>query len=713
MNSSKESDLEFSPSGSNFSPTDDTLAKATAVDNLWRYKIADFNMTTEEENKRIRHLAANMDYKEIEIKNTTCSPYFIPDLLVVLSRSNQIESLVMERVVTGNQGLDLDLRKLDVLQSTEIQACEINKLRLPGRVASLSLDRCKISIESLESLQNLQRLKQLSLLDLIISGMTSEESETVLTTVLGDLISNNPKLVRIHTSIDFTKVDMEAKKYLLKVLARNSSIQFMSFKPCITASIKKGNPSTHQKTIPHLIYHNKSSKNVKLFSQGKEEIQWSIGKPNSIDRDASIEQLQLVSEAAIDPFNTDNSNCKHNFSSEHEDGEDEEEEEELDENQFISDFIDCNMKANRFISREGVEELHRIMLEDPQLLASKLSNYQLSDVIQRLIYEKIGLSPLATHRNTCNEEMELNQAKDSARNSDGKAERDLNSALKRRVTDFTQIKLQTSQENGMSIEVNQEKNETNYHQDAFTLHSMKPMVDDTLNLRIALEQEINNPFSLTDRFKKLNKIAECKIKQKETSRGKSGLKNLKQKKSKKLTEIPDLRIKRRKSTEEHSVRRKPIHKEKEKAKKSTSENKGKFEMKKKSGLQKERKLSINKINKSRKNSLVPRSANQVKVGEVLKTDRDYKKAKLKSERAEKGHGKTDKENIQLFSNRIDSIPTSKDFTFDRPIERMPNSSIKISYLKDQNIHLTSEKTEKPAKRSKTKKAVKKQQNAIR
>ena len=302
------------------------------------------------------------------------------------------------------------------------------------------------------------------------------------------------------------------------------------------------------------------------------------------------------------------------------------------------------------------------------------------DVMHRLIYEKLGLSPSTTKRNTTNEELELNAAKDSARNSDGCIERELNSAVRNKSIDFTKIMIQSSSKKPYT----EDEYSTMYGQ--FALVSMSPQ--DTNDLKDALQIEINNPCSISDRNSRiriagfLNKKAKLPKKDVPAPQKKIRTTNSKSFRDKKgnieSKNIPTRRV----SIEDHSERRHRVYKIEciSKPKKSEPSIKKNNSLKKKSGIKdsevKTRRTSIIKPAQGKSNPKYKKEP------EVCHTDRiQVNKKPTKLEYIDRG---ADKENINAFSN-LEVPITYREFTFKIPDKDHKTDENRLEHKKPKRL----------------------------
>lgn len=720
------SDLELSPSDSHRSPTDDTLAKAVAVDSLWTYRLVGRELLPEDEVSIVRHLVTHLDYRAAEITDVKASRTFFEDVFSILSRNDLLEALTLCRVKVSEpkkeneEGLVLRLSKFQNLSRLEILRCDLTFLKIPKGLTSLSLDRSKVSSQVLEAVAELPNLLSLAMTDIEVHHMRPDDTASLLANTVAEIIDRCSEIQRIATGISTEQADLESKKKLLKSIARNCSLQFIGFKPhavaqklkLTSASKRKTSPGKIGKTLPEdeeqlgsnvaddrltklkepqFIIHKSANRMGNMQQPGKEDFHWSLGKSKSID----LDELQ-VKKIALTPPNDLDSYSQSDEGSE-------------DEGAFIEDFVSCNLKANRFIAREGTENL-RLLIEEGGLEA-KLANYQMPDVMHRLVCEKVGMSPSATKRNTCNEEFELNAAKDSARNSDGRIERELNLAV--RKVDMTKIRIPSS-----TKKTKTEREEESTMKGQFVLHSMTPK--DTAELKEALQLEINNPCSISDRHKKVN-VAGFLLKnpkklKKESNHGPkkgnpSTSKSIHHKRRNTEILLPSTR---RKSVEEPSVLRfKPakldvkgmvpklkkiseLVKKQEKQKKKLVSKEGK-----ESNDMKTRRPSTSKPALKPMKGVI--KAKPAKEKTACHTERAKSHKKTAREHNEKQHHNNhEKENLHVMVN-LDTPAVYKEFTFKVPDKDPKVEEFKLHHLKNQHVFLTADKNMPRTKSAKIKK----------
>ena len=657
----KDSDLNFSPSDSCHSPTDDTLAKAVAVDTLWTYKLVDRSMTADDENRAIRELTCNMDARSVELRDLTVTQAFVADVVSILSRSVLIKSVWLERVtlaggvgakygLNSQCGLNIDLSKMPKLKQVDILGCKIDYLKLPNTVSDLGLDRCGIEASSLDMLRDLDKLAHLNIIDVNVTGNSKNTSESQVAIAIAKVLELATKIERVHSSLDFEKVSLDAKKRLLKAIAKNMSLQFISYKKAIQKSspAKKNGLQSNAKDnsrAPRSAHNTsaKSFRNTRLFSQGKEEINWSISKPQTLGFESSIEQLQLVAETPVDPF-ADDGDSMNDFSS------------ASDCDQFVEDFIDCNLRANRFIARHGIDAV-KGMLENGGLPES-LVDSELADVMHRLLSDKLA--------DLSNVEQDINDLSNSSKYED-----DLNQAVMqhRLITkSFDSGRCDRSKKPEVDGLDRKQKLGQRKPCQEMPLHQKpkqslnKPFYEDTMDVGFQLHPMVHiKPIQLPVLTICPQKTA-------------SVIKNSSRQKTNRSLSSRGVKNPRRKSLIEGGVAKSKCPKPHIKPKMAVKPNKAsKSKAAKTAHLRKPSVSSKPSAKLKQISAVAPKPLKYIRKKSCLKTDR------------------SGKENCQVISNQIEK-PVPKEFTFHKLAPIDFESSFKLHILRDQNIQLTEEKS---------------------
>lgn len=679
----KDSDLNFSPSESMHSPTDDTLAKAVAVDSLWTFKLTNKSMTSEDENKAIRDLTCNMDARSVEFRDLTVSRAFIADICTILSRSTQIDSVSFERITVRPElgaktdsnyeaGMKVDLSRMAKLKQVDVLGCRLESIRLPGSVTDLALDRCVIEESNLAWFTELRNLSHFSIVDICVAHSQKGRSESLLATWIADVMESAVSIGRVHTTLEFEHINLEAKKRILKAIARNRTLQFISYRKRqqISSPIAKREKSSKAKQTssiqkPPIQTSAKSCKNTRLFSQGKEEIHWSISRPRESDYETSMEHLQLVAETAVDPFADGEGNNSVSQSSSDSDCE-----------QFVTDFIDCNLRANRFIARHGIESVKQ-MLEEGTLPES-LTDGELADVMHRLLTDKLA------EVSAVDEDIN-NRSGDSSKYEDDLNQAVLQHRLMAKSVDYSMY----SQIQAERVDTRQSKDKKPKHKvfreqsgKPKRKFSSKPYYEDTIEAGfelhpLAVDKPVQMPL-LSIGNQKPVAVVKTSSRQK-TNRSIS---------SRRITTA------RRKSFVEPGTKC---------AKAIKTENQPKVATKQK----KETKVKTAKNSAfARKESVMkkPKEKPKVDSNNIKSVKMARRKSKIKTDRG------NNKENCQLLSNQGEKC-ISKEFTFHRHTPGEINSTFKIHHLEGQNIQLTDEKVQstgvkRSVSKSRSKKAVK-------
>lgn len=334
-----------------------SFTKQMGNQSMFCFSLSNLRLNIKMENQVIKCLLSNSQYREVCLYQLTCSESLVSSVIEVLSRTTHLEKLKLGGITlrveepeestfrdTRPESLDLDLSPMQGVLELDLSDNDCLKLRrLPKRLENLILDRCSITSRGLEELLKSAKLLQtLSVRGLVLSNL-EKNADDELAKILSKVLLANPRIQAIHTSLNLGSLNKEAKEMFVKEVMKNKSLEFIGIEEQVTTEVGNSRLKLHS-----------INKNCPLQSPGQDQPQDEEERPS---------------------HPTTFTNC----------------------------IIVDNLKANRFIKKQGEAQLIELYRTQPKLFHSKLDNFQLDSQVKQLVIHKLDFDQLLSWENDLNE----------------------------------------------------------------------------------------------------------------------------------------------------------------------------------------------------------------------------------------------------------------------------------------------------------------------